>query len=111
MGAHLAAGRGEIKRRKRNALRTFSYFNGLWIIFAKSVVYAPIRRGRHMAQIIATLFFAGLIVGLALVLQYTIRGHWADMVAALLGRPMPSRAVRNPVSVRSVRPQRQRAAA
>ena len=41
-----------------------------------------------MAHLIAIFFFSGLLVGLALVLQYTIRGAWDDMVAALQGRPM-----------------------
>ena len=49
-----------------------------------------------MVQLIAILFFAGILVGLALVLQYTIRDHWQDMVAAFFGRPLPSRAVRRP---------------
>ena len=42
-----------------------------------------------MTHFIAILFFSGILVGLGLVLQYTISAHWADMVAALLGRPMP----------------------
>ena len=48
-----------------------------------------------MTHFIAILFFSGLLVGLGLVLQYTISAHWADMVAALLGRPMPYHTSRN----------------
>jgi len=44
-----------------------------------------------MVHLIAILFFAGILVGLALVLQFTIRDSWQDMVAAFMGRPMPSR--------------------
>lgn len=53
-----------------------------------------------MVHLIAMLFFAGVLVGVALILQYTIRDHWQDMIAALLGRPLPSRAVRRPVPER-----------
>ena len=45
-----------------------------------------------MLHLIATGFFAALLIALALVLQYTIRDYWTDMVAALAGRPLPSRA-------------------
>ena len=54
-----------------------------------------------MVHLIAILFFSGVIVGLALVLQATVRDHWPDMVAALFGRPLPSRAVRRPAAVRA----------
>ena len=66
-----------------------------------------------MVQLIATLFFAGILVGLALVLQFTVRDHWQDMVAAFFGRPLPSRAVKRPAQARvSVpRSRRRRAAA
>ena len=53
-----------------------------------------------MVHLIAILFFSGVIVGLALVLQITIRENWDDMVAALLGRPLPSRALRRPARAR-----------
>ena len=46
-----------------------------------------------MTHLIAALFFAGLLVGLATLLHMTVREHWADMVAAFLGRPLPGRAV------------------
>ena len=48
-----------------------------------------------MTHFIAILFFSGLLVGLGLVTQYTISAHWADMVAALFGRPMPYHTARN----------------
>lgn len=44
-----------------------------------------------MVHLFAFLFFAGLLAGLAVLLQYTLRDNWADMVAAFYGRPMPSR--------------------
>ncbi|HEX8194081.1 MAG TPA: hypothetical protein VF552_14395 [Allosphingosinicella sp.] len=44
-----------------------------------------------MVHLFAFMFFAGLLVGLAVLLQFTLRDNWADMVAALYGRPMPSR--------------------
>ena len=44
-----------------------------------------------MLHLIAIAFFAALFVGLALLLQMTVREHWSDMVAALFGRPLPSR--------------------
>jgi hypothetical protein len=44
-----------------------------------------------MIQLIAIAFFAGILVGLAVLLQMTLREHWGDMVAAFMGRPMPSR--------------------
>jgi hypothetical protein len=45
-----------------------------------------------MVHLFAFLFFAGLLAGLAVLLQYTLRDNWADMTAAFMGRPMPSRA-------------------
>jgi hypothetical protein len=47
-----------------------------------------------MVHLLAFLFFAGLLAGLAALLQHTLRDHWADMAAAFMGRPMPSRALR-----------------
>jgi len=44
-----------------------------------------------MVHLLAFLFFAGILAGLAVLLQYTLRDNWADMVAAFMGRPMPSR--------------------
>ena len=44
-----------------------------------------------MVHLFAFMFFAGVFVGLAVLLQYTIRDNWADMTAAFMGRPMPSR--------------------
>ena len=58
-------------------------------------------RGRDVVHLIAILFFAGLLVGLAMLLQLTVREHWHDMVAALLGRPLPSRQPK-PTAVRVV---------
>jgi len=62
-------------------------------------------------QLIAIAFFAGLLVGLAVLLQMTVREHWADMVAALLGRPMPSRTRRRAAATVSVPRSRMRRAA
>jgi hypothetical protein len=56
-----------------------------------------------MVHLLAFLFFAGLLAGLAVFLQYTLRDHWADMVAAFMGRPMPSR-VRTPVATVKAKP-------
>jgi hypothetical protein len=44
-----------------------------------------------MVHLLAFLFFAGILAGLAVLLQYTLRDNWADMVAAFMGRPMPGR--------------------
>jgi hypothetical protein len=64
-----------------------------------------------MTHLVAILFFSGLMVGLALILQFTLRAHGPDMIAALLGRPMRRQLVRPAatVSVPRSRP-RQRAA-
>ena len=53
-----------------------------------------------MTHLIAIFFFSGLLVALALVLQYTVRAHWADMVAAFQGRPLARHRVR-PVEARA----------
>ena len=65
-----------------------------------------------MVHLLAFLFFAGILAGLAVLLQYTLRDNWADMVAAFMGRPMPSR-VKPQVAVATVkaRPAMRRAAA
>jgi hypothetical protein len=55
-----------------------------------------------MVHLLAFLFFAGILAGLAVLLQYTLRDNMADMVAAFMGRPMPSR-VRPPVAVATVK--------
>ena len=47
-----------------------------------------------MAHIIAALFFSGILVGLALLMQFTLRDYWADIVAALSGELPPRRQVR-----------------
>jgi hypothetical protein len=65
-----------------------------------------------MVQLAAILFFAGILVGLALVLQFTIRDSWQDMVAAFMGRPLPSRTRRPaPATVSVPRSRMRRAAA
>ena len=65
-----------------------------------------------MVQLIAVLFFAGLLVGLAALLHMTLRENWGDMVAAFMGRPMPSRARRSvPATVSVPRSPMRRAAA
>lgn len=45
-----------------------------------------------MVQLVAITFFAGILVGLAVLLHMTLRANWGDMVAAFMGRPMPGRA-------------------
>jgi hypothetical protein len=57
-----------------------------------------------MVHLLAFLFFAGILAGLAVLLQYTLRDNWADMVAAFMGRPMPGR-VRPQVAVATVKAQ------
>jgi len=64
-----------------------------------------------MVQLIAIAFFAGLLVGLAVLLQMTLRAHWGDMVAAFMGRPIPSRARRPAPARASVPRSRMRRAA
>ena len=64
-----------------------------------------------MVQLIAIAFFAGLLVGLAVLLQMTLREHWSDMAAAFMGRPMPSRTRRPAPSTVSVPRSRMRRAA
>ncbi len=63
-----------------------------------------------MIHLIGIGFFAALLVALALVLQYTIRDHWRDMVAALAGRPLPSRALSRPATASVPRTRRMRRA-
>ena len=65
-----------------------------------------------MVQLIAIAFFAGLFVGLAVLLHMTVRQNWADMAAAFMGRPMPGRARRSaPATVSVPRSRMRRAAA
>jgi hypothetical protein len=63
-----------------------------------------------MVQLIAIAFFAGILVGLAALLHMTLRDNWSDMVAAFMGRPMPSRTRRPAPATVSV-PRMRRAAA
>jgi hypothetical protein len=114
MGAHLEARAAEIKRRNgrlRVARQHFSNsFNALWIENRSRSFKRRQGRGRSMLHLIAILFFAGLLAGLATLLHMTVREHWADMVAALFGRPLPSRAVVRPAAKVSVRRTRRAAA-
>ena len=55
-----------------------------------------------MVHLLAFMFFAGILAGLAVLLQYTLRDNWADMAAAFMGRPMPSR-VRPQAAVATVK--------
>lgn len=60
-----------------------------------------------MAQIVAILFFSGVLLALALILEMTLKGHWEAIVAALR-YPQP---VRRPEARPAVAPrQRHRAA-
>ena len=67
-----------------------------------------------MTHLVAGLFFSALIIGLAMVIQFTVRAYRQDIVDALLGRPMARHRIR-PVETASVprsrRPQRHAAAA
>ena len=47
-----------------------------------------------MVHLISIGFFAGLLVGLALLLQLILRDNWQDMVAAFMGRPVARRTPR-----------------
>ena len=53
-----------------------------------------------MAQILASVFFAGLLIMLAVILEQIVKAHWAEIVAALRGeaqgpvRPAARRAQR-----------------
>jgi hypothetical protein len=91
MPAHLGAKCAGIKPPQRNGRRTSSSFNGLWIKFGKGSLKQRHGRGRHVVHLLAFTFFAGILVGLAVLLQHMLRSEWQDMVAAFLGRPMPSR--------------------
>jgi hypothetical protein len=53
-----------------------------------------------MTHLVAIFFFSGLLVALALILQYTIRDSWADIVAALCGRPLKRHQVKPAAAVR-----------
>ena len=64
-----------------------------------------------MTHLVAILFFSGVLVGLALILQYTVRDSWRDMVAALRGRPLRRHAVRKPAPVLVSVPRSRRAVA
>ena len=65
-----------------------------------------------MVQLIAIAFFAGLLVGLAVLLHMPLRQNWRDMAAAFMGRPMPGRARRPaPATVSVPRSRMRRAAA
>jgi hypothetical protein len=88
-----------------------SSFNKLWIEIRSRSFNRQQGRGRSMVHLIATLFFAGILVGLATLLHLTVREHWADMAAAFRGRPLPSRALTRPAVVKvSVRRPRRAAA-
>src|SRR4028118_1464731 len=78
--------------RNRNAARTCGSFRGLWIVFGLGTFWIHVSgRGPPMVQLLAIAFFAGLFVGLAVLLQMTVRQNWADMSAAFMGRPSAGR--------------------
>ena len=52
-----------------------------------------------MTHLIAALFFSGLLIALALVLQFTVAAYWQDIVRALRGGVEPRSAVRAPARV------------
>lgn len=65
-----------------------------------------------MLHLIAIFAFASLFVAAATLLHMTVRENWADMVAAFMGRPMPSRLATRPMpAVKVVAVRKQRAAA
>jgi hypothetical protein len=117
MGAHLAAPAAEInpcrETPQRERAANMQIFQGAVDRFPKKVVLHPDTAGDDdMVHLIAFLFFTGVLAGLAVLLQYTLRDNWADMVAAFMGRPMPSRAVTpQAVTVKAVHSKMRRAAA
>lgn len=65
-----------------------------------------------MVHLLAFTFFAGILVGLAILLQHMLRHEWQDMVAAFMGRPIPSRVRKpSPATVSVPRSRLRRAAA
>lgn len=58
-----------------------------------------------MAHLVSILFFSGVLVALAVILEITVKAHWQSMVAALRSQP----PVRRPQASRAVAP-RQHAA-
>ena len=55
-----------------------------------------------MVHWISTLFFLGLIVALAMVLEFTLRDHWVAFAAALRGAPAPDREMASSARSRAV---------
>jgi hypothetical protein len=108
MAAHLVGAGPQIKRGDRNAARTSRSFKGLWIKIESASFYHRYGRGQAMLHLGAILFFSGVLVALALVIQFTVRDHWQNMVAAFLGRPMARQRVRTPAPARVSVPNSQR---
>jgi hypothetical protein len=42
-----------------------------------------------MAHVLSVVFFYGLLIALAVILELTLRAHWPAIVAALRGSPPP----------------------
>jgi hypothetical protein len=48
---------------------------------------------KAVAHLLSIVFFFGLLVGLGMILEFTLRAHWAAVIAALRGVSAPPRAV------------------
>lgn len=54
-----------------------------------------------MAQILASAFFAGLLVVLAVILEQIVKAHWAEIVAALKGEAVRRKTEAHPAARRA----------
>ena len=43
---------------------------------------------KAVAHLLAIMFFSGLLVALAVILEQLVKGHWTEIVAALRGAPV-----------------------
>jgi hypothetical protein len=64
-----------------------------------------------VAQLLSSLFFFGLLIALAVILEVTVKAHWAAICAALRGASAAPRRARLRVLKVSQVPLRTRAAA
>ena len=63
-----------------------------------------------MVYLASVLFFSGLLIGLAVVLESIVRANWVEIVAALKGVP-PEQLPARPARSAAVKPARSRATA
>jgi len=57
-----------------------------------------------VAHTLSIIFFFGLVVALATILEFTLKAHWAAVAAALRGVPPAPRPVRPEAARASARP-------